>query len=228
MISNRKFFLYIIFLIIPFICLANIPQKAITSSTLFEASKKGDIDLMKKLLTFTNIAVNVTNQNGITPLMITSWLGFEVATKLLLECGANANLESKNNKDFDLGKINPSNLNNKTTALMLACFKGYAKIVKELLKMGAEVNAQDSDGQTPLMYTILGDKNWPEIPLDGKRKEIIEILLDSHANPFIKDNYGEDSLYYYSIVASLIKRYGRYESDEALLDDDPIFQRMKK
>jgi ankyrin repeat protein len=204
-----------------------VKKVAINSKSLLEASKKGDITLVRKLLGMANIAINTTNENGVTPLMFASWNGFGDITKELLTCGANPQNLTTYNKDFNFGKY-LSNTNKKATALMLACAAGYVKIVQMLLVAGADVDAQDSDGQTALIYAILGDKNWPNRPLDESRKTIIELLLKYHANAYISDAYGQNPIYYYSQVAGLVKDcWCDYEIDAKTLENDPLYKKMK-
>ncbi len=40
------------------------------------------------------------------------------------------------------------------TALMLACLKGYAGLVKYLLKKGADISMTDQTGFTALLYAV--------------------------------------------------------------------------
>lgn len=201
-------------------------KKIIASKTLLEASKNGDHALVKTLVSTANIAINTTNENGVTALMFAAYKGHEAISDLLLKYGANPNLTTQLNKDFNFGKF-LSHTNKKSTALMLACSVGCLQIVRALLNTGIDVNAQDSDGQTALIYTILSDKNWPDCPLNEARKKIIQVLLDFNANPYITDHYDQDAVYYYSLVAGLVKSYGTsYDTDQAYLEKDALYKRM--
>jgi ankyrin repeat protein len=57
------------------------------------------------------------------------------------------------------------------TAMHIAINKGYIKVVRTLLKLGAQTNVQDSEGDTPLHDAI--SKRF-----DG----ILEMLLDANAS----------------------------------------------
>ena len=207
-------------------CLDPVKAVAINSKTLIDAAKKGDLSMVRKLLSMANIAINSTNDNGVTPLMFASWNGFGDVTKELLTCGANPQNITSNNKDFNFGKY-LSNTNKKATALMLACAAGYVKIVQMLLAAGADVDAQDSDGQTAMVYAILGDKNWPNRPLDESRRTILELLLKYYANSYLTDAYGQNAIYYYSQVAGLVKDcWCDYEIDKKTLEADPLYKKM--
>ena len=72
------------------------------------------------------------------------------------------------------------------TALIYAAKNNSTpRIVEELLEAGAEVNAQDEDGATALMYAArdagLG---------------VVDVLLDFNANVHDKDKKGHNALWY--------------------------------
>jgi len=97
-----------------------------------------------------------------------------------------------------------------------------------LLKSGAQVNAQDSNGQTALLYCIMGDPQWPHRPLADMRKRIVELLLEFGADAHIVDTTGLDAVYYYSCVAGLVPSFGdSYEKDQDLADRDELLLRMR-
>lgn len=204
--------------------LAKAVSDCIANKSLLEASQKGQIDRIKRITTPANI--DCGNQNGITPLMLAAYYGHTPIVQFFLAKQANTDLASRNNQDFNLGKL-LSNRNNKTTALMLAAFAGKFEIVLALLKGGAKANAQDSDRQTALIYAILGDANWPNQPLSENRKKIIALLLEFGADPNLSDNNGLDARYYYSHVAGLVPSFGeRYEKDPELAEQDTLYKRM--
>ena len=71
-----------------------------------------------------------------------------------------------------------------TTALMVAAREGGIETVKFLIENGAKAAEVDKDGQSALVYALVG--NAPQI----KRTRIIEELLRSGANPFLIDKMG--------------------------------------
>ncbi len=205
-------------------CLAKAASTCLANKAVLDAAQKGQLDKIQRLIS--PATIDCGNQNGITSLMFAAYYGQFPIVQFLLGKQANANLVSGNNQDFNFGKL-LSNRNSKTTALMLACFAGKLEIVVALLKAGAQVNAQDSDGQTALIYAILGDKNWPHRPLSITRKKIIIALLDFGANPNKTDNNGLDAAYYYAHVAGLVPYGDHYEKDADLADKDDLLLRMK-
>ena len=61
-----------------------------------------------------------------------------------------------------------------------ACDRGHVEIVKLLIKLKADVNIADHEGQTPLHYACACG-----------HAGIAKLLLDNKANHKIKDNEGE-------------------------------------
>lgn len=69
----------------------------------------------------------------------------------------------------------------KFTILHMAVDRGHSSVVETLLKFGADIEAKDSDGNTPLMTAILA-------PLG---RSFVEKLLDKGANKNEKNNKNE-------------------------------------
>ena len=69
------------------------------------------------------------------------------------------------------------------TALMLASEKGNKKVVEELIRYGADVNKQDSNGKTALMLAAANSKN-----------NTTKALIKAKADLEIKDNEGLTAL----------------------------------
>lgn len=205
--------------------LAKATSHCIANKAVLEAVKNGQLDTIKRTIPTKDI--DCPNQNGITPLMFAAYYGHTPIVHFLLAKKANSNLASNANYEFNFGKL-LSNRNHKTTALMLAAFAGKVEIVLALLIAGADVYAQDSDGQTALIYAILADKNWPNQPLSENRKKIIALLLEYGADATKTDNNGLDARYYYSQVAGLVMTFGdRFEKDSDLAEHDELLLLMK-
>ncbi|KAK9885307.1 hypothetical protein WA026_010801 [Henosepilachna vigintioctopunctata] len=111
------------------------------------------------------ININICNTEGYAPLHVASQYGKSKILRVLLDCGANVNIQV-----------------HKTlyTALHLACIFQQIAIVKELVKCSnCNVNARDYRGNTPLFYACSNN--------DSK---IIEILLRNDADYDIKNFKG--------------------------------------
>lgn len=75
------------------------------------------------------------------------------------------------------------------TLLIRVCKEGDINIAKILIDAGANVNAQDDDGDTPLMKACL-----------IRNKELFKLLIDSKANVNIQNNNGNTA-----VIASCMK-----------------------
>ena len=132
-------------------------KSAEKQDTLINASKRGDIDAVKKLIT-NKIRINIQNQMGDTALIKAAGNGYTDIVKILIQNGADVNAVS-----FWGG-----------TALIEATLEGYEEIVKLLLEAGADVNAKTEDGNTALNYAskkgyrnivkLLKGDNAPDTP----------------------------------------------------------------
>jgi len=77
------------------------------------------------------------------------------------------------------------------TAISVASYYGYPDIVKELVHAGANVNARDIRANTPLMRAVtLGPYTNLEEHL-ARKVEVTKILLESGANPYMTNRFGE-------------------------------------
>ncbi|MEX0596588.1 MAG: ankyrin repeat domain-containing protein [Candidatus Paceibacterota bacterium] len=121
------------------------------------------------------------------------------------------------------------------TAVMLAAFNGFTNIVDLLLKKGASINQTDFEGRTALMYAATGP-NLATVELLLSRKaeinmadhtekftalmyaaaegqlEIVKKLLESGADPFLKDKDNEDAENFarkngHTVISELLKSY---------------------
>ncbi|XP_028930361.1 ankyrin repeat domain-containing protein 27 isoform X5 [Ornithorhynchus anatinus] len=85
------------------------------------------------------LGVNVTNEDGFTPLHVAALHGRADLVYLLLKHGANVGAKNVN----------------KAGALHLACQKGHFQVVKCLMDFNAKQNKRDINGNTPLIYACL-------------------------------------------------------------------------
>jgi ankyrin repeat protein len=110
--------------------------------------------------------VNAAENNGLTPLMHAVMSCDR--EKIIYLLGKGANVDARN----ELG----------VTALGFAMC-GYAEVIDPLLAAGADINAQDNKGRTPLMMTI----GYPETTA---------LFIKAGANVNIKDKNGQTALDY--------------------------------
>ncbi len=145
---------------------------------LHYAAMNGKFRLIKDLLKFTDIDVNIYDSLGNTPLHYLS---------------AIADSESINNFIYDYGaKPNCANLYNGELPIHIAANRGNLNVVK-LLKYISPINAKDGNGHTPLHKAVLNDK--PDI--------IKYLLIQPNIDATICDNWGKTAAYYAQIESDL-------------------------
>ncbi len=123
--------------------------------------------------------------NGVTPLMLASAGGWNLAAQELLKRGAGVNLRSTSGE----------------SALEAACFKGYLPLVKTLVERGAQVNAKNSRGETALAVAVLNG-----------HAPVVKYLLQHKADPNTPlNNYPMLTVaryYGFTTIARDLQRYG--------------------
>ncbi|KAI5202583.1 hypothetical protein E4T39_04622 [Aureobasidium subglaciale] len=123
-------------------------------SPIHVSSHYGHLEIVQWLVEEKDINVNSCAYMGYTPLMSASASGNNHIVEYLLS--------------HDGVEINGRSMSG-GTALIAACRAGNLKTCRQLLKAGADVNLQDSEGDTSLIAAAISDK-----------PEIVEILLKKH------------------------------------------------
>jgi len=126
-------------------------------------AQSGNLGAVKELLA-AGVDPDVTDRYGFTALMMASLWSRATVAKFLLGIGA-----STETREYFFG----------CTALTFACLSGTAEVVELLLKSGAEVNATDRMGRTPLMAaSSVGNF------------EAVKLLLKAGAHVQAEDKFG--------------------------------------
>ncbi len=131
----------------------------------------GNFEIMRQLLV-AGADVDAPGDFGITPLMYASALGHADVAKLLVNVGANPNLQDYGVtsgshsviNDYFIGVGTPGGQGvtyrwpgNNQTPLMLAVRKGHADVMQVLLDAGASPNITDAAGKTAADYVNESD-----------------------------------------------------------------------
>lgn len=186
-------------------------RNAYGQSPLHKASDNGQIAMTKFLLS-NGAEVDAKDSAKRTPLMVAD--NFDVAS-ILVDSGADVNSYSNSGEMPLFHAVSTKNIrtvelllskgadSNKyrdqsgSTALMYAALVGATDIAKKLIEAGADVNAIDNNGQTPLLKVANMRKVNPAI---------LSVLLDHGADINAQDRRGFTFLHY---IASHVVENGK-------------------
>jgi hypothetical protein len=144
------------------------------------AAVQGAIDCVKVLLD-AGADIDRPNSEQSTPLMIAALSGNLKMVDCLLTRGANPNAAGPAGR----------------TALHLAVRRtGSLEVCKRLAEAGADINATDEQGSTPLIEAI-----------HSEQLDIARWLLDNHADVNAKDRQGHTAFYYAATDAARVMLY---------------------
>jgi uncharacterized protein len=169
---------------------------AIECSWLTSSAPKNITEIVRFLLAH-GAAVNVQDNWGNTPLILTVQKGYKEVVALHLSKGADVNVQNENGdaalhyagccdlvellvkskEDVDIKN------RERETPLMIATDHGDKEVVALLLDRGANVDAQDIEGRTALMKAATRGY-----------KDIVKVLLQHKANVYLENTKGETAL----------------------------------
>lgn len=155
---------------------------------LIQAIYDQDTNLLRRLLSFKEVDVNVREKYRYSALMIAICLYNRICPEIIEIL--------LNNKD-----INIDYTVNGHSALSLALYYGYIDIAKLLIAQGANVNVQDTYGNTPLILAV-----------KLNNIDLVKLLLEKNADISLKDNEEYDALDWaeylgFSSIIELISSY---------------------
>ena len=225
--------------------------------SIWSVAADGNIEAVKQAIA-DGADVNVKDQNGRTPLQLAALRGHKEVAELLIAKGADVSAKSEIHGtplDLAISGKHPKTADllrkhgGKTTAwfkagesIHIAASEGHIEAVKQHLTAGADVNAKDSNGMTPLLLAawkghkviaelliangadvnIANDGVVSEtalhVSIGANHKEIAELLIANGANVNAKDWYGQTPLNCAIIslpeIADLLRKHGGKSGEE--------------
>lgn len=149
---------------------ANVNARALSGATpLFPAARKGDKDIAELLLA-SGAEVDAVQDYWGTPLVSAAAQGHKDVVELLLAHKARF-----------------------STGLHKAAEFGHKDVVELLLAKGADVNAKDVHGYTPLYWAVIGLQSQKAAAAKA-HLEIMELLLANGADVNARDKHGSTAL----------------------------------
>ena len=125
-----------------------------------------------KILLEHGVSAETPDEMGVTPLLVASMSGNEVAAGLLLEHGASADTENKTDG---------------LTALQQAAWGGHGKIVELLLEAGASPDKADSEKKTPLLQAACAGSSEASVVLMGiGETKDVETFYNTHGHDYVR------------------------------------------
>jgi len=149
--------------------------------SLFDEAEKKEYNLVKQIIDEKKVDINYTNEDGETPLIVASQLGYLLVCKLLINSGADINSVDKYRQ----------------TSLHWASLKGHLSICELLISNGADVNYEDEYGRMPL-----------HLASENNHFLVCKLLIRSGADVNHKNNDGETPIILtmnYKIIKLLIE-----------------------
>jgi len=202
--------------------------------------KTNNVEAIRQIIQGGNI--NAAYGGGYTPLMIAVDLGNKEIVRMLIQAGADVNIEHRGETALGIifenmiddddreiamvlidagANLNQRDINGKTP-LIDAVMMEEPKLVSKILIKGADMDARDNTGSTALMYAS-----------ENGNKEIVTMLIDSNVNSVDRNDHS--ALYkaflnnHNDIVDMLIQAGANINSEllrAAIINPSPIIDNL--
>jgi ankyrin repeat protein len=174
-------------------------QESVRRYDFYDAVKELDYSKMEK---FIKEGFDLNSSRNLGEPILNSAIEFAVRSpesgdyfpvvKFLVEHGANVDPPARKHIRKPLG---------------VASYIGNKSMVKYLIQKGADIEASDGNGETPILLAAEGHPNSPE------NDSVVEYLLKKGANIEVHDEYGRTPLFWavykgYPKIASLLVKHG--------------------
>ncbi|XP_067653868.1 inversin-like [Haliotis asinina] len=141
---------------------------------LYDASSRGDLERVKRILAEGDVDINYRGQWSRTPVMQAAWKGHRDVVEFLVGRGADVSLVDSNGNnvlhfacaggDLETVKLilsmNVVNINSRgwynKTPVMMALGSGHRDVVEFLVGRGADVSLVDRNGNNVLLWACIG------------------------------------------------------------------------
>ncbi len=173
-------------------------------SALHHAALAGDTEMIQLLLS-KNADMGVKDGTGFTPVFTAAFNGQKAAVSQLLAKGANpdqnvpaihwAVLMDKEDEVRALLSNDKSTVRSvdiiKATPLHYVAISGNKKVADLLVQNGADINARDNDGASPLLWAVL------------RKKDLVPFFIQKGADPKCTTNEGSTVFHHAAIDGDL-------------------------
>jgi uncharacterized protein len=142
------------------------------TTELYDLAHDGNVEAIAKWLDARPDDLNAFMDDGMAPLHVACMFGHETLVRYLIGRGALVNLNAMNSS-----RVTPLHL-----AVGFRDETIAAQIAQLLIASGAELNAPQDGGQTPLHHAVARGSS-----------HLVEVLVRNGADPFLKDGLGRSS-----------------------------------
>ena len=190
--------------------------------SIFLAASKGNIEAVKQHIT-AGVDVNAKNSYGQPPLILAAYRDHKEIVELLIAKGADVNaredsgltsldraIERKNNETANILRKH-SGKSGAVYSIHFAAAFGNIEEAKRQLAAGANVNAKDKRGMTPLHKAVTQSLRRLVHNIRHADLKIIELLVAEGADVNAKDDEGRtplDFAIHYPEIINLLRKHG--------------------